>query len=152
MAYVAKRRNGRFEIRESVHTADGPRARSLASFETLSDDVLAKAAARATRPFDRESVLVSGRRAGVRIAATASSPGRTKDPAKRFVASSQRMARRLKSSPRPRVVASPGQALIDLLGFVDAATASQPARAFQPLTFPVLWKIAVERTAAASLA
>ena len=43
MAYVVTRPRGRFEIRESVHTDKGPRARSLASFTELSDEVLARA-------------------------------------------------------------------------------------------------------------
>lgn len=33
---------------------------------------------------------------------------------------------------------SPGEALIDLLGFADAVTASQPARAATRLAFPPL--------------
>jgi hypothetical protein len=56
MAFVVARRDGRFEIRESVSTPAGPRARTLAGFRVLSDDVLAEAEARATRPFDRTTV------------------------------------------------------------------------------------------------
>jgi hypothetical protein len=52
MAYVVGRSAGRFEIRESVHTTKGPRARSLANFGILTDQVLAVAAGRAERPFD----------------------------------------------------------------------------------------------------
>ena len=40
MAYVVARPRGRFEIRESVHTPKGPRARSLANFAHLTDEVL----------------------------------------------------------------------------------------------------------------
>ncbi len=54
MAYVVARPKGRFEIRESVHTHKGPRARSLANFARLSDEVLATARRRASRPFDTE--------------------------------------------------------------------------------------------------
>ena len=64
MAYVVVRPKGRFEIRESLHTPDGPRARSLAGFDVLTDGVIAKAARRAQRPFDVEAVLASARRAG----------------------------------------------------------------------------------------
>jgi len=38
--------------------------------------------------------------------------------------------------------ADPGAALIDLLGFADAVTASQPARPSEPLAFPVLSRLA----------
>lgn len=53
MAYVVKRPSDRFEIRESESTPRGPRARTLASFRELSDDVLDRAAARARRRLDR---------------------------------------------------------------------------------------------------
>jgi hypothetical protein len=46
----------RFEIRESRQTPAGPRARTLATFRVLTDDVLARAAARAERPFDATAV------------------------------------------------------------------------------------------------
>lgn len=55
MAFVT-RRGDRFEIRESSHTAHGPRAKTLATFRELTDPVLDKAASRATRPFDRDAV------------------------------------------------------------------------------------------------
>lgn len=57
MSYVIGRRDGRFEIRESVHTPAGPRARTLATFTTLTDQVLAHAEGRATRRFDRDLVI-----------------------------------------------------------------------------------------------
>ncbi|HRC06764.1 MAG TPA: hypothetical protein PLV41_01015 [Miltoncostaeales bacterium] len=57
MAFVVCRADGRFEIRESVHTAHGPRARTLATFRTLDDGVLDHAEGRALRPFDREVVI-----------------------------------------------------------------------------------------------
>ena len=47
------RRGRRIEIRESVSTPRGPRSRVLASFSgALTPDVLARAARKATRPFD----------------------------------------------------------------------------------------------------
>jgi hypothetical protein len=70
MAYAVVRPKGRFEIRESLHTPDGPRARSLAGFDVLTDEVVAKAAQRAQRPFDLEAVLASGWR-GARQAVAA---------------------------------------------------------------------------------
>jgi hypothetical protein len=56
MTFVVARRDGRFEIRESVATPRGPRARTLATFRELSDEVLDRAQSRATTPFDRERV------------------------------------------------------------------------------------------------
>ncbi len=138
MAYVVARPKGRFEIRESLHTPAGPRARSLAGFDVLTGEVVAKAAQRAQRPFDVEAVLASGRRAGA-----PSSTGiwrKTGDSPSRFVQASRRMALALQRPPA--LAAAPGAALIDLLGFADAVTASQPARPFAPLAFPVLSRLA----------
>ena len=70
MAYVARRPRGRFEIRESVHTDAGPRARTLATFTKLDDAALRRAAAAATRPFTPDDVRASARRAGATIAPT----------------------------------------------------------------------------------
>jgi hypothetical protein len=57
MAYLRRRSDDRVEIRESVATVAGPRARTLAIFRgALIPDVLERAAARARRPFDREAV------------------------------------------------------------------------------------------------
>jgi hypothetical protein len=137
MAYVVARPKGRFEIRESLHTPDGPRARSLAGFDVLSDAVLAKAARRAQRPFDVEAVLESGRRA--RAPATVGGRGDADDSRGRFVEASRRMARALQR-PALRQV-DPGAALIDLLGFADAVTRNQPPRPPAPLEFPVLSRL-----------
>ncbi len=122
MAYVVARPKGRFEIRESLHTPDGPRARSLAGFNVLSDAVLTKAAGRAQRPFDVEAVLASARRAGAptRVDAGAEAD----DPRGRFVEASRRMARALQLPPARKPV-DPGAALIELLGFADAVTRNQ---------------------------
>jgi len=64
MAFVIVRRDGRFEIRESLATPDGPRARTLATFRELSDTVLDHAEGRATRPFDRRRVETNARAVG----------------------------------------------------------------------------------------
>ena len=148
MAYVVARPKGRFEIRESLHTAAGPRARSLAGFAVLTDDVLAKAAQRAQRPFDVEMVVASGRRAGVPVAATAGARGKAQDSRKRFVEVSRRMARAFQQPPTLRPV-DPGAALIDLLGFADAVKRSQPARPSESLKFPVLLGLVATRRRAA---
>ncbi|MCU1467289.1 MAG: hypothetical protein JWM72_3217 [Actinomycetia bacterium] len=46
----------RYEIRESVMTAAGPRARTLATFRVLTAGVIADAAARAQRTFDADKI------------------------------------------------------------------------------------------------
>jgi hypothetical protein len=145
MAYVVARAKGRFEVRESLHTPDGPRARSLAGFEVLSDEVLAKAARRAQRPFDVAAVLASGRRAGapvrVDVGGEVDGAGGEADASrKRFVEASRRMARALQRPPARRP-ADPGAALIDLLGFADAVARNQPPRPPAPLEFPVLSRL-----------
>ena len=138
MAYVVARPRGRFEIRESLHTPDGPRARSLAGFDVLSGAVLAKAARRAQRPFDVAAVLSSGRRAGAPV--TVGAEGEADDARGRFVAASRRMARALQRQPAHKPI-DPGAALIDLLGFADAVTRAQPPRPPAPLEFPVLSRL-----------
>jgi hypothetical protein len=142
MAYVVARPRGRFEIRESLHTPDGPRARSLAGFDVLSDAVLAKAARRAQRPFDAKAVLASGRRAGAPTLVGAGGEG--EDSRVRFVEASRRMARALGRPPVRRPV-DPGAALIDLLGFADAVTRNQPPRLPARLEFPVLSRLVENR-------
>ena len=157
MAYVVPRRNRRFEVRESLHTPRGPRARTLASFGVLTDEILATAAAKAERTFDVQAVLASGRRAGAPVTATIGAEGsagatdedsaqsttdaesETGGATNGFVESSRRMARTLGQAPTARQrQAEPGTALIDLLGFADAVTRGQPTRPFEPLAFPVL--------------
>jgi hypothetical protein len=56
MAFVVARPGGRFEIRESRATEQGPRARTLATFRELTGAVLDVAEARATTSFDRAAV------------------------------------------------------------------------------------------------
>jgi hypothetical protein len=142
MAYVVARPRGRFEIRESLHTPDGPRAHSLAGFGVLTDAVLAKAAQRAQRPFYAAAVLASGRRAG---APTTVDSGAEAAASARFVDASRRMARALRHPPALRSV-DPGAALIALLGFADAVTRNQPPRPPVPLEFPVLSRLAEGRS------
>ena len=56
MAFLVGRKDGRFEIRESHATEAGPRARTLASFRELDEEVLDRAAAHARRDFDRAAI------------------------------------------------------------------------------------------------
>ncbi len=60
------------------------------------------------------------------------------------------MALTLRPAPAARQT-NPGTALIDLLGFADAITRGQPARPFEPLTFPVLRKLVEDRRGAAGM-
>jgi hypothetical protein len=142
MAYVVARPRGRFEVRESLHTPKGPRARSLAGFDVLTDEVLAAAAARSTRPFDAEAVIASAGRAGARVMTGAGLVATgVGDSSRRFVEASRRMARSMRRGLASPAREDPGAALIDLLGFADAVARSQPPRPYEPLRFPVLARL-----------
>jgi hypothetical protein len=65
MATITSRRDGRFEVRESVRTAAGPRSRTLVTFRRLTDEVLDVAARRASRPFDRGAIVRRAEALGV---------------------------------------------------------------------------------------
>ncbi len=149
MAYVVARRRGRFEIRESLHTAKGPRSRTLAGFDVLTDETLAAAARRAQRPFDAEAVIRSGRRAGAHVRVATSGASRARD---RFLAGSKSMAGALGKPPATATAtrAGAGAALLELLGFADMVKAGQPSRPFEPLAFPALARLARRRPAVAS--
>ena len=142
MAYVVPRRNGRFEVRESVHTPRGPRARSLAGFHVLTEDALSAAAKRASRSFDATAVIASARRAGAPVHAPLLGETAPDDVASRFLEASRRMSRSMARKRSALKPADPGAALIDLLSFVDAVRQSQPPRPPEPLTFPVLVRLA----------
>jgi len=64
MAFVVKRPGHRWEIRESYTTDDGPRARTLASFNVLTADVLDRAVARSEGHAEREALIRAAKRAG----------------------------------------------------------------------------------------
>jgi hypothetical protein len=160
MAYVVARPKGRFEIRESVHTPKGPRARSLANFSVLSDDVLARARERASRPFDADAVRAAAARAtaarphearsaapGVALLDT---PNHRRPETRQFVEASRRMARSLERVPPPTARRDPGDVLISLLGFVARVKPFGPARAPEPLEFPPLARLRAERIAGVS--
>ncbi len=142
MAYVVARPKGRFEIRESVHTPKGPRARSLANFSQLSDEVLTRARERATRPFDTDAVRAAAERT--------ITPRHQRPETRQFVEASRRMARSLERVPPEAARQDPGDALIDLLGFVAQIRAFRPATAPEPLRFPPLARLRVERAAQAN--
>jgi hypothetical protein len=149
MAYVVVRPRGRFEIRESVHTPNGPRARSLANFAQFNDEVLEKARQRASRPFDSEAVRAAATRvAATRVAetqvaewASAGGPRHEQPETRRFVEASRRMARSVERVPAPTTRQDPGDALIDLLGLVARVGAFGPPRNPEPLRFPPLARL-----------
>jgi hypothetical protein len=146
MAYVVPRKGGRFEIRESRHTASGPRSRTLTGFRVLTEQALDAAGKRAQRPFDREAVILSGRRAGARVQVPSSGAARARE---RFLSGSRTMAGAL---TRPAPIgrrADPGATLLELLGFADTIRASQPPRPPEPLAFPPLAQLAGHRREAA---
>jgi hypothetical protein len=68
MAFVVRRPAGRFEARESHATPRGPRARTLATFTTLDDAVVALVIERAEAPVDVQALVHSARRAGAPVA------------------------------------------------------------------------------------
>jgi hypothetical protein len=157
MAYVVGRPGGRFEIRESVHTTKGPRARSLANFERLTDQVLETARRRASRPFDAGAVRASASRAALSAAARRAGRARLGGVAapprpelRRFVESSRRMAAAIEPTPAAaRTARDPGDALIDLLGVAAQVAAYRPARPPEPLRFPPLARLRAARLAGA---
>ncbi|HZS14291.1 MAG TPA: hypothetical protein VFC09_06810 [Candidatus Dormibacteraeota bacterium] len=152
MAYVVRRPNGSWEIRESVATPKGPRSHTLATFRRLTPGVVDKAVRRATRPTTHDDVHEAARRAGAvssaadtaaRTLLTEVASGRSPSPGL-----SRLLVRLLQDSHDADPVigdavlwleASPeerGKALDDLLGFVDAL----PPRPPRPMRFPPLRK------------
>ena len=68
MAFIVPNRRGKFEIRESRSTPDGPRSRTLATFDQLTDEVIGKAGEKASAPLDPEDLRAAARRAGATVA------------------------------------------------------------------------------------
>ncbi len=67
MAYATARPGGAWELRESLSTPTGPRSRTLTTFRTLSDEAIAHARSRATKPLSAEEVREAARRAGAPV-------------------------------------------------------------------------------------
>jgi hypothetical protein len=66
MAYLVRRSGDRFDLREAAATPAGPRSRTLATFRPPpTPEILERAAARATRPFDRAALLARAAELGV---------------------------------------------------------------------------------------
>jgi hypothetical protein len=71
MAFVVATKAGRFEIRESRSTPEGPRSRTLASFKQLTDETIEKARARSAKPLGADELREAALRAGAPVAGVA---------------------------------------------------------------------------------
>jgi hypothetical protein len=148
MAYLVRRSPTRVEIRESRATPRGPRSRVLASFaDALSRDVLDRAAARASRPFDRDALVRRARTLGIPVVERSREPEarallarlRRRDPLDPVLAAALRRAlARLPEAPIPEPLAEVsewvgasaaerGAALRDLLDLYGRIAASRPS-------------------------
>jgi hypothetical protein len=96
MPYLVRRSARRTEIRESRLTPRGARSHVLASFEgSLTRDVLERAAARATRPFDPDGLVRRARALGIAVS------GRSREPEARAL-----LARLRRGDPLDPVLAA----------------------------------------------
>ena len=68
MAFIVSKPNGRWEVRESRRTPDGPRSRSLASFRELTPGVIERVQERASTSVDPEDLRRRALRAGAPVA------------------------------------------------------------------------------------
>ncbi len=68
MAFVVATKDGRYEVRESRSTPNGPRSKTLAGFRELDDEVIRKARERASNPPSAEQLRRAARRAGAPVA------------------------------------------------------------------------------------
>lgn len=113
--YVIPRKNGAWELRESTSTAAGPRSRTLASFRTLTADVIERTRARASRPVEASEVRRAAVRAGAPVA---------------LGDADRAAAELLAQAGRGRLPRQALQALLaDALGFAHAEPPSESARA-----------------------
>jgi hypothetical protein len=151
MTFVTRRADGRFEIRQSVSTPNGPRARTLATFRRIDDEVVDMAQARAEGRFDRGLVL----RRAIEVGAPLGAP-----PAQR---AARRLLGQLARGHRPpplleRLLQAelagghPPEGLEGVLGWLDATPEDRgralhdlllladrlPTRRRPPLRFPVV--------------
>jgi hypothetical protein len=146
MAYLTIRA-GRCDIREAVHTAAGPRSRTLVSFRgALTPELLERAAARARRPFDPAALIARARVRGIPV-----TERRDDRPARELLAALRAGARidpvlvtqlrealaGLPAAPAPAALADVaewvgasdaerGQTLRELLGVTERVLAGRP--------------------------
>jgi len=136
MAFFVRRRDGRYELRESVQTAKGPRARSLVNFAVLTEDVMDRAARRSLRALDLGRVWAEAERRGIPVQYSGPGPGPADEYA-RFVTASRRLGASFEAESRGRQ--DPGQAVVELARLVDAIGA--PERRSPLLEYPVLARL-----------
>lgn len=158
MAFIVSTRQGRFEVRESKNTPEGPRSRTLVSFRELTDDLIEKAQVKAERPIDAEELRRVARRAGAPVAGppidraareliSELGKGRKLDPTLRHLLTSLLSRERANDANQPPsdsglsvaawVGATPeqrGRALVDLLLLADAIPSR--SRKKKALRFP----------------
>jgi hypothetical protein len=158
MAFVVSTRKGRFEVRESRSTPEGPRSRTLVSFRELTDELIEKAQGKAEKPIDAEKLRRGARRAGAPVVGppidraareliSELGKGRKLDPTLRHLLSKLLLreeandTNRLPSDSGLSVAAwigatpeQRGRALVDLLLLADAIPSE--GRKKKPLSFP----------------
>jgi hypothetical protein len=115
MAYVVARPGGAWEIRESRTTPAGPRGRTLATFRTLTHEVVEHARERSSRPLREQKLREIALRAGAPVAAR-----RPNQAAGELLAE-------LASGSQPRPVL--GRLLVDAIDPSAAERVSDSARA-----------------------
>jgi hypothetical protein len=115
MAYVVARPGGAWEIRESRTTPAGPRGRTLATFRTLTHEVVEHARERSSRPLREQKLREIALRAGAPVAAR-----RPNQAAGELLAE-------LAGGSRPRPVL--GRLLVDAIDPSAAERVSDSARA-----------------------
>lgn len=69
MAYVVPRGSRGWELRQSQQTENGPRSRTLASFRSLTPEVIAKAIERSGGRLDESEIVRAARKAGAPVEA-----------------------------------------------------------------------------------
>src|SRR5690348_408771 len=67
MAYVVATKPGRFEVRESVSTPEGPRSRTLASFREMTGETVERVQERAEKPPTAAELTRLALRAGAPV-------------------------------------------------------------------------------------
>ena len=148
MAYVVRRPNGSWEVRESVSTPKGPRSRTLASFRRFTPAVVSRAVRAAQRPTTSDAVYAALEEAGAvssaadeaaRALLAEVAAGRPPSPGLRRLLTDMLSDPPAHDPPGAdaaewfgRSDAERGAALRDLLDFVDAL----PRRPRPPLSFP----------------
>lgn len=158
MAFIVPTKRGTFEVRESRSTPKGPRSRTLASFEELTDEVIEKAVQRASKPLNPDELRSAARRVGAPVARPAVDQaareliaqlgmGREPEPRLRRLLTAK-LERGAADAITPRdpssavaewMAATPadrGKTLVDLLLLADALPSG--GRRGKPLLFPRL--------------